>query len=190
MRVEAINSLGASANAIAVPWRDANGEEYLDLREDPGAISRIAVAREHTALAGFLAAVNGPGSLFNSVRVKAWPEVGAQGGAESRFHSRVDLIFTHESFNSSSERYEDVVRRLVELWMRDASGDALSVRLEILPCRYGDTTSTGAVLRLILTARGANPEQAVTRWALGIVRVQQALLFVSRAIRQKLGIDG
>jgi hypothetical protein len=104
-------------------------------------------------------------------------------------------MFAQESFNFMPERYEDVVRRLVELWMRDSSGDALSVRMEILPCKYesakaGGTAKTeGGALRLSLSAKSASADQARIRWGLGIVRVQQALLFVSRAMRQKLGID-
>jgi hypothetical protein len=189
MRVEAVNSLSVSAAAIEVPWSSAGGYQYLDLRENPAAISQIAAAREHPPLAGFLTAVNGPGSLFATVRAKTWDESNGQAGAESTFHSRVDLMFARSEFNLLPERYEDVARRLVELWMRDTAGDALAVRIEILPCAYGPAKTEGAALRLILTARSDSTEQARTRWGLGVVRQQQALLFVSRAMRQKLGID-
>jgi hypothetical protein len=195
MRVEAVNSLGVSAAAIEIPWSGADGTVYLDLRENPTAISQIEAAREHSPLAGFLTAVNGPGSLFATVRAKTWDETGGPAGAEYTFHSRVDLMFKRAEFNFMAERYEDVARRLVDLWMRDTAGDALSVRIEILPCNYiaantdGRAKTEGAALRLILTSRSTSAEQARVRWGLGIVRVQQALLFVSRAMRQKLGID-
>jgi len=189
MRVEAVNSVGVSAAAIEIPWSGAGGDEYLDLRENPAGISQIEAAREHTPLAGFLTAVNGPGSLFATVRAKAWDESGGQANSEFTFHSRIDLIFARAEFNFIPERYEDVARRLVDLWMRDTAGDVLSVRIEILPCAYGTAKKEGAALRLILKARSASAEQARVRWGLGIVRVQQALLFVSRAMRQKLGID-
>ena len=189
MRVEAVNSLGLSARAIEIPWSGAEGDAYLDLRENPAAITQIAAAREHAPLMTFLAAVNGAGSLFATVRAKVWDETNAQASAESIFHSRVDLIFARSEFNFMPERYEDVAQRLVALWMRETSGDALSVRLEILPCAYGPAKTEGAALRLTLSSRSASAEQARIRWGLGIVRVQQALLFVSRAMRQKLGID-
>jgi hypothetical protein len=189
MRVEAVNSLGVSTRAIEFPWSGASSDEFVDLRENPAALARIRAASENPPLATFLAAVNGAGSLFSTARSKVWGEASAQPGGEFTFHSRVDLIFSQESFNLMPERYEDVARRLVELWMRDTSGDALSVRLEILPCAYGAAKTEGAALRLILSARSASAEQARIRWGLGIVRVQQALLFVSRAMRQKLGID-
>ncbi len=189
MRVEAVNSWGLSARAIEIPWSGASGDEDLDLRENPAAISQIGAARENSPLMTFLAAVNGAGSLFATARAKVWEEPASQSGAEFTFHSRVDLMFARPEFNFISERYEDVVQRLVTLWMRDTSGDSLSVRMEILPCAYGSEKKEGAALRLTLTSRSASAEQARVRWGLGIVRVQQAILFVSRAMRQKLGID-
>lgn len=114
----------------------------------------------------------------------------AQADGESAFHSRVDMIFTREEFNFLPDRYEDAVRRLVELWMKDfAAADTLAVRLEMIPCQFKAQARLGIALRVILSARGASPEQARTRWGLGLARVQQALLFVSRAMRQKLGIE-
>jgi len=132
--------------------------------------------------------VNGPGSLFATVRAKVWDEASSAAGRGIHIHSRVDLMFARPEFNFMPERYEDAVQRLVALWMRDTSGDALSVRLEILPCNYnaaktgGADKTEGAALRLTLTSRSASAEQARIRWGLGIVRVQQALLFVSRAM--------
>jgi hypothetical protein len=189
MRVEAVNSLGVSGAGIEIPWSGADGDHYLDMRENPAAIMKISAAREHSPLAGFLTVVNGAGSLFSTARARVWEESAAKAGAEFTFHSRLDLMFARMEFNFIPERYEDAVQRLVALWMKDTSGDSLSVRMEILPCVYGDAKKEGAALRLTLTARSASAEQARVRWGLGIVRVQQALLFVSRAVRQKLGID-
>jgi hypothetical protein len=189
MRVEAVNSLGVSSGAIEFPWSAADGHRYLDLRENPEAITQIPAAQEYSPLAGFLTAVNGAGSLFATVRAKVWEEPTSQSVVEFTFHSRVDLMFARPEFNFIPERYEDAVQRLITLWMKDTSGDALSVRMEILPCAYGDAKKEGAALRLTLTTRSASAEQARVRWGLGIVRVQQALLFVSRAMRQKLGIE-
>jgi hypothetical protein len=189
MRVEAVNSLGVSSSSIEFPTSGAEGNQYVDLRENPGAIAQITDARENPPLASFLTAVNGPGSLFITARVKVWNGPAADTATEFTFHSQIDLMFAQQSFNFMPERFEDVARRLVDLWMRESSGDALSARLEILPCKYGAARKEGAALRLTLVAKSASAEQARIRWGLGIVRVQQALLFVSRAMRQKLGID-
>jgi hypothetical protein len=189
MRVEAVNSMSGAEASIEIPWRDADGNVYFDLRENPRAISKIEAAREHPALAGFLSLVNSQSSLLATSRVKLWREDPPRESSESSFHSRIDLFFAHDVFNSSADKYEEVVRRLVELWMRDLSPDALAIRLDIIPCRYGSEGRPGAALRITFSAHGANAEQARTRWALGLVRVQQALLFISRGMRQKLGID-
>lgn len=189
MRVEAVNSAGVSSATIQFAGSGAGASSYVDLRDDPAGIGKIAAARENPPLANFLTAVNGAGSLFRTAGAKAWEDPAANSAGEFAFHSTVDLVFAQESFNFMPERYEEVVRRLVELWMRDSSGDTLSARLEILPCKYGAAGKEGGALRLSLTAKSASAEQARVRWGLGIVKVQQALLSVSRAMRQKLGID-
>jgi hypothetical protein len=189
MRVEAANLLSDKTARIEFPWKDASGGEYLDLHENPGAIMQIAAARENPPFARVLLELNEEGSLFRTVRAKVWPTPADQPGGEDSFHSTIVLIFAHDPFNAMPERFEEVVRRLVELWMKDASADTLAARLEILPCVYKDSGRNGAALRITLTARAAIADQARTRWGLGLVRLQQALLFVSRAMKQKLGVD-
>lgn len=193
MRVEAINLVGSSnpkanAEAIKVPWQCDDGTEYFNLREDPAAIARIAAASEHPPLAGFLVAINGQGSLFSTVRLKVWAAAPSQTGEEPAFHSRVDMIFAHQPFNLEANHYDEAVRRLVDLGMKD-SADFLTARLEILPCIFDNPSNKGVALRIGFTARGASAEQARTRWALGLMKLQQALLFISRAMRQNLAVN-
>lgn len=193
MRVEAINLLGSSnpkadAETVKVPWQGDDGSEFINLREDPAAIARMAAASEHPPLAGFLAAINGQGSLFSTVRLRVWPSAPSQPGEEPAFHSRVDMIFAHQPLNLVADHYDDAVRRLVDLLMKD-SADSHTARLEILPCTFESLSCEGVGLRIWFTARGASAEQARTRWALGLMKLQQALLFVSRAMRQNLSIN-
>ena len=188
MRVEAVNSLDKPDAAIEIPWKSPDGDSYVNLRENPGEIQKLGVAADNVPMAGFLTAVNGETSLFCTVRAKA--SANGANSSEPTFHSRVDLAFAQAEFNFMKERYEDAVRRLLEVWMKDfAAADALTVKLELIPCRYSGLENSGIALRLIITARGATPDQARTRWSLGLVRVQQAILFVSRAMRQKLGLN-
>ncbi len=189
MRVEAANLLNDKTARIEFPWKSENGDEYLDLRENPGAITQISAARENPPFARVLLELNEEGSLFRTVHAKIWPAAAGLAGCEDSFHSRIDLIFAHDAFNAMPERFEDAVRRLIELWMKDASADTLAARLEIIPCGYKASSREGAALRITLTARGANSDQARTRWGLALVRLQQALLFVSRAMKQKMGIE-
>jgi hypothetical protein len=188
MRFEVANLLGTGAPFIEVPWSDADGESFLDLREDASAISRIAAARENPPMAAFLVALNGDASVFCTVRTKTWADTDPSQPVSnfgSAFYSRTDLIFADSKFNSK-EHQEDVVRRLVELWMKEPSAETFSARLEMLPCRstFGRGPSEAA-LRIVLTARGETPRQAQMRWGIGMAKVQQALLFVSRALRMK-----
>ena len=189
MRVETANLLSDKTARIEFPWKNALGEEYLDLRENPGAITQISPARENPPFARLLLELNEEGSLFRTIRAKLWPAPAEPASRDHSFHSRIDLIFVRDALNSIPEQYEEVVRRLFELWLKDPSEDTLAARLEILPCSFKASGRDGAALRITLTARGASPDQARTRWGLGLVRLQQALLFVSRAMKQKMGIN-
>jgi hypothetical protein len=190
MRVEAANLLSEKTARIEFPWKDAGGE-YLDLRENPGAITQIEAARENPPFARMLLELNEEGSLFRTIHAKVWPTKteSAQPGNENSFQSRIDLNFVRDSFNTMPERFDDAVHRLVGLCMKDSSSDTLVARLEILPCSYKESAREGASLRITLSAKGANADQARTRWGLGLVRLQQALLFVSREMKQKLGLN-
>jgi hypothetical protein len=189
MRVEAVNLLSDKTARIEFPRKNAAGEGYLDLRENPGAVTQIAAAREYPPFARLLLQLNEEGSLLRTIHSKVWAASASQSGGEHSFQLRIELIFTHDPFNSMPDRFEDIVGRLVQLWMKDLSADTLAARLEILPCSYAASARDGAALRITLTARGADADQARTRWGLGLVRLQQALLFVSRAMKQKLGMN-
>ena len=123
MRVEAANLLDTTAAPLRISRQNTESTEYIDLRDNPGAITQISASRGHTAMAGFLLAINGEGSLLSTVRSKIWAEEPTQPQGEHLFRSRIDLIFAHDAFNYSAEKYEEVVRRLVELWMRDPSAE-------------------------------------------------------------------
>jgi hypothetical protein len=190
MRFEVVNRLNSAASSIEFPWGDASNG-YLDLRESPLEIQRIEAARQNSPLAGMLAATNSPPSIFCTVRAKVAQERNEKESPDDaeHFFSRIDFVFAYPSLNSGSAHGEDAARRIVDLWMKDDAAAHLQARLEILPCRFAAQNASGAALRIILTARGNSAEQARMRWGLGIARLQQSLLFVSRAMRQKLAIE-
>ena len=189
MRFEVVNRLNSAASSIEFPWGGAN-DGYLDLRESPLDIQRIEAARQNSPLAGMLAATNSPPSIFCTVRAKTAQERNEKEAPDEaeQFFSRIDFVFAYPSLNSGSGHAEDAARRLVDLWMKDDASH-LQAKLEILPCRFVTQKSNGAALRITLTARGNSAEQARMRWGLGIARLQQSLLFVSRAMRQKLALE-
>ena len=152
---------------------------------------QIAAAKEHLPLGTFLTAIHGEQSIFSSVRAKTWVDNPGrnESGGSWEFHSRCDLILHYEQLRYSTSHAEDVMRRLVDLWMREPSAESLRLRIELLPCKFVAESREGGALRIEIIARGESAEQARMRWGLGVARVQQALLFVSRAVRQKMGIE-
>ncbi len=193
MRVEVAFEAEEHTDLLQIPWEAAEAENrYLDLRENPGAVDRLEPARRHRPLRGLLAALNSADSFFATARSKTWhrqerPRASAEAAQDlSEFVSRVDLIFAAESFNFERSRYEELTRRLQELLTRDTAPDALRAELRVRPCRFGAHSRAGFCLEILLYARGATPEQAELRWGLGLARIQQALLFSSRILRQQM----
>lgn len=155
--------------------------ERLDLREDPGALTRIEAARQHPTLRSLLLNLNDDESPFSTFGCKVWAAAESAGPEPNLFASRVDLLVSRGAEALDDAAYHDLARRLAELLEREP-GDALRVELHISPAHLAGGRE-GFCLRLFLFARGAGQEQARLRWSLGLARVQQALLFLARAIR-------
>jgi hypothetical protein len=193
MRVDVVFEPAEASDCLEIPWESADPENrYFDLRENPGALERLEAARRHRPLRSFLAAVNSADSLFSTARSKAWlrQEHGSSPASDvdsCEFASRVDLMFASEAFNLEWAHYDALARRLEELLTRDPSPDTLGAELRVHPCRFRAPGRPGFYLRILLSARGATPEQAELRWGLGLARIQQALLFSSRLLRQQIG---
>jgi len=201
MRVEVAFELDEASEKLEIPWESSNPDiRYFDLREDTKLIERLEVARQHPPLRNFLTAMNSADSLFATARCKTWltqqdPGSGAASGAATapgtsmepcQFASQVDLVFTPEQFNFNRSQYAELTGRLVELLTRESAPDALRVALRARACHFRAPSRWGFCLAVFLYARGATPEQAEVRWGLGLVRIQQALLFTSRILRQKI----
>lgn len=159
----------------------AVGPERIDLREEPGAIARIDVARQHPALRGLLLNLNADESPFSTFGCKVWAATEGTGVEPSVFASRIDLVVWQGGEELGQAQYDDLANRLAALLEREP-GDALRVELQISPAQFAGGRQ-GFCLRLLLFASAAAQEQARLRWSLGLARVQQALLFLARAIR-------
>jgi hypothetical protein len=184
MRVETIDDTEGRGPASAFP----PGENYVDLRENPHAVERIAPARQHMPLRNFLTAVNGADSLFASASAGTQADSPAtvSAGEAYEFASQARLVFAESSANFELDRYTDLTAGLKELLERD-SGDAIRAVLRISPCDFLAQNRRGFCLSIRLVAHGASAEQAEMRWGLGLARMQQALLFTARALRQQFG---
>lgn len=156
--------------------------ERFDLHDDPRSIGRIEAARQHPSLRGLLLNLNEDESPFSTLACKVWSVIEPAAAEPSEFVSRIDLVASQGAQELGEAQYHDLARRLAELLEREP-GDALRAELQILPAEFAGGRQ-GFCLRLLLYSRAAAEEQAKLRWSLGIARLQQALLFLARALRQ------
>jgi hypothetical protein len=194
MRVELKLETGPGAAASEIPWNDVGegptgaaigeGVGFLELRETPRLIERIAAAREFPPLRAFLGAVNERDSLFYTARCKTSR---AAAGMDQEFSTRVEIAFATDALNANRMEWGHVAGQLNELLTRESGGETASLELRLRPCHYTASGQDGFSMETELRARGASAEQAQMRCGLSLARVQQALLFISRAMRQRLG---
>ncbi|MBI1749166.1 MAG: hypothetical protein HY234_02695 [Acidobacteria bacterium] len=185
MRVKLRLELDKEPAVLEVAGDGGASGGYLSLRENPAAIEQIEPARLYRPLRGLLVALNSAESVLASVACRTWAkeEPGAAEAAE--FGSRVDVIFSAQRHNFERSSYESLAGGLRELLERESGADTLAAEVCVLRCTYRTSGRTGYALRLVLTGSGGTPEQAELRWGLGIAHLQQALLFLSRAVRQQ-----
>jgi hypothetical protein len=181
MRVEIVEEAEGKAPAMAFP----PDENYLDLRANPQAIERIAAALQYLPLRNFLASVNGAESIFAtaSATTKSDLPAAVSAGGAYEFASQTRIVFAELSFNWERKHYVDLSSGLKDLLERDTA-DAVRAVLRIFSCDFTAETRRGFCLGIRLVAEGSSAQQAELRWGLGLARVQQALLFRSRALKQ------
>lgn len=181
--------VGEGDSSLEVPWENpARQTRYLDLRVNSGDISQIEPARRQRPLHTFLSALNSGDSVFSTIRSQTWLEPESAGQGTSIFASLVGLIFTSPELNFDRGGFDGLAQRLSELLSRDTG--ALAARLRVRKCRFHEKNRDGFALEISLAAEGETPGQAELRWGLGIVRVQQALLYLSRNLRQQMPATG
>jgi len=162
---------------------------YLDLRENSRAVEQVAAARKYVPFRNFLAAVNGPASLFApaDAETKSDSPAAVSAGLAYEFASETNLVFADLALNFERKRYLDLSSSLKELLERD-SADSVRVVLRISSCDFQEGQDRrGFCLGIRLVAVGDSAEQAELRWGLALARVQQALLFRARAIKLEVG---
>jgi len=191
MRVEGRWALGQTDEAVEVPWENhEKGTRYLNLRDDPSAVAEIEAARRQRPLHNLLVALNSADSLLLTIRAQIWlePDVAARPDI-STFMSRLDLAFGEMEMNFDRTPYTMLLEGLTDLLAREGA-DTLHAELNVHRCWFHDPGRGGYALGILLAAQGETPGQAELRWGLGLARVQQALMFLSRVIRQQWGRAG
>ena len=159
----------------------SHAPEQLDAR-DTEAPRGDTVARALPVLRGFLSSLSDEESPFSIIGHKLWSAGSNLEPDPIVFASRVDLTISRGAQSLDRHQYEDFAAGLAKLLEREP-GDALCVELQIISVRFPGEKQ-GPYLGILLVARGAGRDQAQLRWSLGLARVQQALLFEARALRQ------
>jgi hypothetical protein len=155
------------------------------LRENPGAIQKIAAAREYPPLRNFLTAVNGTESIFTTVSASTRSDLPAAVVSAHEFAFEATLVFAEPSLNFERKQYAELSSGLKELLERDTA-DTLRAVLRIASCDFPAQNRRGFCLGIRLVAEGDSPEQAELRCGLAIARIQQALLFRARSLKQQI----
>jgi hypothetical protein len=181
MRVQIVEEIESSEPAAFFP----PAQKYVDLRANPKSTDQIAGARKHLPLWNFLAAVNGAESIFMTARTTTKSDVPASVPADRayEFASQSTIVFADPELNWDHKNYAELAFGLKELLERE-TGDTVRAVLLISSCDFADRKRRGFCLGIRLVAEGESAQQAETRWGLGLARVQQALLFRSRALNQ------
>jgi hypothetical protein len=182
VRIEIVEEADGNAPTPVFP----PDENYVDLRANPHAIQRIAVARQYLPLTNFLAAVNVAESMFATASSAAKLDLPGAASAEQiyKFASQAKIVFAEPSLNLTRKHYVDLISALKELLER-GEADAARVVVWISPCDFKFENRHGFCLSIHVMAEGGSPQQAELRWGLGLARVQQALMFRSRALKQR-----
>jgi hypothetical protein len=185
MRVEIVEEYEGKDRALVIP----PGAGFVDLRENPHSIEQIAVARQYLPLRNFLGIINGAESPFATVSatVKCDSPAADSSANAYEFASQVSLVFAEIPLNFDRERYRNLNSSLKELLERDP-GNAVRATLRISLCEFPGQNRRGFCLEIRLVAEGETTEQAELRWGLGLARMQQALLFRARTLKQQASL--
>lgn len=185
MRVEIVEEYEGKDRALTFP----PGEGYVDLRENPHSIEQIAVARQYLPLRNFLIVINDAESPFATMSATAKRDSPAavSSGNAYEFASQVSLVFAETSLNFDRECYINLSSSLKDLLERD-TGNAVRAVLRISLCEFPGQNGRGFCLEIRLVAEGDTTEQAELRWGLGLARMQQALLFRARTLKQQASL--
>jgi hypothetical protein len=183
MRVEILEEAEDKVPALAFP----PDENYLDLRANPQAIDGVAAARQYLPLRNFLASVNSEESIFATASATTRSDLPAavSAGPAYEFASQARIVFAEPCLNWERKHYADLCSGLKELLERDTA-EATRAVLRISSCDFAAENRRRFYLSIRLVAAGSSAQQAELRWGLGLARIQQALLFRSRALKQKI----
>ena len=164
MRVEVVEKIAERPAGIA----EAHGDSSLKL-----------------ALQNFQSAIRSEDSLFDDHSTGAGP-VGSAGDGHETCSGDFLLAFRDETLGRDRGLHLQLLQKLIELLKHSGSPDVLAARLCLVFEGARESRKESYALRIQLEAAGDSKEQAALRWGLGVAQLQQALLFSSRYLRQRM----
>jgi hypothetical protein len=163
MRVDAVT---------AIPRRDQ--------RANPAELDAAA----SLAVKNFLAALQNEDSLFNLEEPIRGP-VGEESEKESALSGEMVLAFKERNLAEQKSLHFLLIEKLIELFKKGGSQETLEAKICVLGSSERQDFQ-GNALCIQLTAKGQSAAQAMLRWSLGLAQLQQAVLFISRYLRQQV----
>jgi hypothetical protein len=137
------------------------------------------------ALQNFQSAIRSEDSLFDDHSTGTGP-VGMAGDGHETCSGDFLLAFREETLGRDRGLHLQLLQKLIELLEHSGSPDVLAARLCLISEGPRESRKESCGLWIQLEAAGDSKEQAALRWGLGVAQLQQALLFTSRYLRQRL----
>jgi hypothetical protein len=159
--------------------------------------ARAGDAAASLAVKSFLAAIESDDSLLGVAQPLAGPSTEESPSGRVCFGDIV-LEFRQAELSGNRSLHFLLIEKLIELLKEAGSAETLEATLCLTPGSIS-MSSWESEEKLIqkqfaiwirLAAKGDSAEQAVLRWGLGLVHIQQALLFTSRHLRLHLAQTG
>jgi len=180
--------LGADDEVLDLPWASADSAvRYYDLKRQPDLLLYVEEAKRVPALDEFLAVINSSASILETAKCDIWQTTEMKleeeiFGANSKFGSYIDLLFTDEPKRFSFFEHEQMATRLTQLLRRVPEIPAAAEFL-IRRCHYHheDETRDGFYITFYLFGYGDDHPQAQQRWAIAVKLVENAIRQISVA---------
>ena len=180
--------LGADDEVLDLPWASADSAlRYYDLKRQPDLLLDVEEAQRVPALGDFLAAINSSVSILETAKCDAWHTTEMKPGEEIlganfKFGSYIDLLFSAEPKRFSFPEHEQMATRLTQLLRRVPEIPAAAEFL-VRRCRYheGDEIRDGFYITFYLFGYGDDEPQAQQRWAIALKLVENAIPQISVA---------
>ena len=180
--------LGADDEVLDLPWASADSAvRYYDLKRHPDLLIYVKEVQRLAALEDFLTAINSSVSVLETAKCDAWHTTEMQPeeeifGANSKFASYIDLLFSDEPRRFSFSEHEQMATRLTQLLRRVPEIPATAEFL-VRRCHYHheEETRDGFYITFYLFGYGDDEPQAQQRWAIGLKLVENAIRQISAA---------